>query len=664
MKKSVFRALSLVLILALLIPGLSLIANAAGKNVFKFTGEDDHELTYRILSKTDKTVEVYDGKSAAGDVVIPEKVTDSDGVEYTVVRIGKKAFDEYGGDWSNKILTHITIPGTVKSIGKYAFRYGWSLGITFSEGLEVIEEGAFYNCSAFGELELPSTVTTIGEEAFYQCFSIPSIVLPASLTSIGINAFTECKILKNLTIDESNTTFKTIDGVLFRYTDEGLELAAYPPYKDEEEYTIPDGTTSIGPYAFYDNANLKKIGMPDSVTSIGEYAFCSSDKLSECKIGKNVSSIGEGAFRSVYEISAYSVDENNTTFKSIDGVLFKNTEDGLELVLYPVYNVNTHYSIPENTKSIGPEAFSGSNYLEELDIPSTVTKIGEKAFYECFEMTSFTVDQNNTVFFSNDGVLFKNTDNGTELVAYPVERDGDEYVIPDGTISIWPYAFYYSDLEKIQFPDGLTSIGEFAFENCNDLLEIQLPDSVTSIGNGAFAKCYDVEKVKLPKSLTSIGYNPFYDCDDLTTFIIDESNELLTLIDGVLFKNTEEGLELVSYPIGSEAEEYEIPEGTTSIGPYAIYYAELNKVVIPSSVTVIKEGAFIYCNDMTDLTINGNDLIIEDEAFAECDDLVNVTIPGTVKSIGNYCFGDCYYLRNLIKFVSSKLIYNTQNKSC
>ena len=187
-RKVLTVVLSLMLAAAALL-GFTKTVRADGET-FKFKGEDGQTLTYKVLSTADKTVEVSDGKMVPGEVVIPEKVKDAEGNEYTVVRVGKEAFDMYGDYWSNKTLTHITIPGTVKSIGARAFRYGWALGVTLSEGLEVIEDEAFLNCSAFGQIELPQSLKSIGDKAFYKCFSLTSVTIPESTTSIVGNAFT------------------------------------------------------------------------------------------------------------------------------------------------------------------------------------------------------------------------------------------------------------------------------------------------------------------------------------------------------------------------------------------------------------------------------------------------------------------------------------------
>ena len=344
-------------------------------STFQYTGEDGHTLTYRVIDPIKRTVEVSDGRSAAGSVMIPEKVKNGNGIEFTVVRIGDNAFNESGDSWDNKILNHITIPSTVKSIGKNAFEYCWALGVTLSEGLEVIEDYAFWNCSAIGELELPSTLTTIGEYAFYQCFSIPEITIPASVTNIGDAAFVQCNTLKAFIVDEGNVNFKSIDGVLFRNIEGGRELVSYPTAKEGSKYEIPSDTIVIGSFAFYRNENLQNVTIPDGITSIGEYAFYYCNKLSmELVIPGSVTTIGGDAFEYCSGIPKLTIVGNDLT---IGAYAFADADSIAEV------------TIPGTVKSIGKYCFGWCNNLKKLTILPGVESVSTNIVYYCNNATVY-----------------------------------------------------------------------------------------------------------------------------------------------------------------------------------------------------------------------------------------------------------------------------------
>ena len=120
------------------------------------------------------------------------------------------------------------------------------------------------------------TVTTIGNGAFYYCPSLTEIIIPDSVTSIGDSAFAYCDSLKEIQVSENNSSYQSIEGILF--SKDGTLLHTYPTGKPDTSYIIPDSVSSIAGGAFEGCTKLTEIIIPDSVTSIGDSAFsdCSS----------------------------------------------------------------------------------------------------------------------------------------------------------------------------------------------------------------------------------------------------------------------------------------------------------------------------------------------------------------------------------------------------
>ena len=141
--------------------------------------------------------------------------------------------------------------------------------------------------------------------------------------------------------------------------------------------------------------------------------------------------------------------------------------------------------IPEGVTSIGGSAFSGCSGLTSISIPEGVTSIGGGAFSECSGLTTIKVDSNNKKYDSRNNcnaIIDKETNT---LIA-----GCKNTIIPEGVTSIGNYAFSRcSDLTSISIPEGVTSIGDCAFFNCSGLTSISIPEGVTSIGEDAFSLC-------------------------------------------------------------------------------------------------------------------------------------------------------------------------------
>ena len=299
--------------------------------------------------------------------------------------------------------------------------------------------------------------------------------------------------------------------------------------------TISSSVTSIGNGAFIFCDDLTSVIIPSSVTSIGESAFSFCRKLTSITIPSSVTSIGDFAFAWCGSLTTINVDNQNRAYSSAEGVLFNKNRT--VLISYPAGKQGNTYTIPSTVTSIGNRAFTscyglasitiplsvtsiGDNAFEgcnltSVTIPAGVTSIGDGAFYECSSLDSVTVDVQNRVYSSADGVLFNK--NKTVLIKYPTGRQGINYTIPSGVISIVDNAFYKcSDLTSVTIPVGVTSIGNNAFAWCYGLISVTIPAGLTSIGDNAFSGC-SLTSVTIPAGVTSIGDEAFRWCESLTS---------------------------------------------------------------------------------------------------------------------------------------------------
>ena len=209
-------------------------------------------------------------------------------IEPGVTSIGSQAFYECSN------LTSITIPSGLTSIGEQAFGNCTGLtSITIPSGFISIGDYAFWNCTGLTSITIQNGVTSIGTGAFWNCTGLTSITIPSSVTSIGVNVFYNCTGLTDITVDSSNPSYCSESGVLFNKDKTTL---IYYPLGKNGSYTIPDGVTAIGDYAFYYCSGLTSVTIPSSVTSIGESAFRHCTGLTSITIPNSVTSIVNLAF--------------------------------------------------------------------------------------------------------------------------------------------------------------------------------------------------------------------------------------------------------------------------------------------------------------------------------------------------------------------------------
>ena len=228
---------------------------------------------------------------------------------------------------------------------------------------------------------------------------------------------------------------------------------------------------------------------------------------------------------------------------------------------------------------------------------------------------------------------------GTNVFAYDIEVENNDGVtiyynyINDGTeleVTIGNYSGAVNIPEEVTFMNRtrkVTSIGEYAFNQCSGLTSVTIPNSVTSIGDDAFMDCRSLTSITIPNSVMSIGEWAFYQCSSLTSITIPNS---VTSIGDYVFGGCS-GLTSIN-----------IPNSVTSIGDGLFGSCSgLTSVTIPNSVTSIGYNAFVGCSSLTSVTIPNSVTSIGEWAFNQCSGLTSVTIPNSVTSIGRSAFCQC-----------------------
>ena len=264
--------------------------------------------------------------------------------------------------------------------------------------------------------------------------------------------------------------------------------------------------------------------------------------------------------------------------------------------------------MPSTVTVIGDNAFEGCDNMSQVKFGQNLRKIGNNAFAYCIGFSGFTipaVEEFGTYVFSECSQL--------QSVTLPSNMTS----IPEGTFN------NCKSLSKVKFPEGLKTIGKLAFAYCASLTDIKLPDGLEAIGEQAFGSCTSISEVVIPASLSRIGQDAFDWCRSLKQFDVASGNRYFSVNDDVLYDYDKQNIIFVPYVKSS--------------------------VNIPSSVTVITEGAFTFHTLLEKVTMGDAVTAIGDYAFEYCEKLSEIRLPETVTSIGKYAFASCSKLSE-IKF--------------
>lgn len=469
--------------------------------------------------------------------------------------------------WYTSYYGRIIQPNDVAKFGANILSNTYEKGkgiIVFDSEVSEIGDFAFNSCEELRSIVIPNAVTSIGQSAFYLCSRLSSITIPKSIQSIEDFAFHKCENLLEVHISDVGEWCK-ID-----FADKNANPLRYAQhlYLDAKLVTkliIPNETTEIGNWAFYDCDDITSISFSNNVEHIGISAFYDCNRLENITNSNNLTYIDSHAF------------ENCTSLRNI--------------------------VIPDTVVEIGDFAFSNCISLSNVSMSKSLSKLGQSAFMGCTDIKSIVISdyvekiQTNTFKDCINLSYISIGSNVNYIGGYAFENCKNLKTVDISDVSAWcsvTFGGLYSN--PLSYATEL-------YLNGASVYELIIPNDVTYISDGVFQNCSNITSVRIPKSLTKTGFGAFHGSRNIKDVYIEDLEAWCNIEFGTsggnpiynsnLYLNNELVVDLV------------IPEGISLIGRSVFEScSSIKSVTIPNSTTQIGDMAFYECNNLTSVYCN------------------------------------------------------------
>lgn len=453
----------------------------------------------------------------------------------------------------------------------------------------------FDNNNGIKRVIVEEGITSIGDYLLHGCCNVEDIQIPETVTYIGMRAIDgkmtqfhigknveyvdesieELECVKKFTVDSGNENYSADEfGCL--YNKDKTWLEAYPANNEATEFKIPESVKFVS--AGFDCAN----------------------NLETVYIGEKVMSLSDGVFTSAFNLKNIVVDENNKDYFNDEyGALYSShpDADGIILKCYPTGNTRSVFEIADGTNILWHSVFNGDTSINTLIIPVSVTSMVWGAL-QCYNLrdiyyygteeqwNKIEIDESNnndledvTIHFNykKDDIIITKSGYCGENVAYELTSDGTLTISGTGPMFDYswddfngngmpPYMTWeYEEIDgemcivgdetirKVIIEDGVTTIGDYAFNACTVLEDVEIGSTVTSVGAVSFDYCISLKEVTLPDSVT----------------IIEEEAFSESAIEKITLSKNLETIEMIAFLLCENLEEVIVPESVTSIGMVA-----------------------------------------------------------------------------------------------
>ena len=544
---------------------------------------------------------LFSGCKSVTTLTIPEGVTS----------IGNSTFN------GCTALTSVTIPNGVTSIGNRAFYDCSALStIALSQGLTSLGEYAFYNCYNLKAISIPSGVNRIENYTFSNCESLTSATLPENLEYLGNNAFYGCSSLTSINIPKGITT---IPNEVFRNCS---SLTAV---------TIPEGVTSIGDYAFYSCSSLRSFEWPSTLTNVGSNNLY-KETLEIVSHADIPPTIQNGCSNRVL----YVPEGCGTAYKEVypDNIIVDGNGTELTLIITEAGTLGEEI-LKEVTNLSDVNRLTISGTLNDKDLECLKNSTPNLVSVDLTRVNMKNIP--NSFFYDKKSISKVVLPNDTETIGDQAFRGCTrlrEITLPESLTAINSYAFYGSGLSSITIPAGVTSIGSYAFDDCYYLESANIPAGITRIGNYTFSDCQRLKSIEIPESVTNIGQNAFYGCSRLTSVSFSKN---ITTIENYAFNGCsslqaitlpQELITIGSYAFRgcTSLTSLEISNKVATIYSSAFSDCDnIETVTMDGELRVIESSAFSSCDRLHTVTLPNTLIQCGSNIFSGCNNLQTVT---------------------------------------
>lgn len=309
----------------------------------------------------------------------------------------------------------------------------------------------------------------------------------------------------------------------------------------DDYFRTSDLNDGSGDYLFSDMKSLHTIKLPNSMEIMGQYLFVGCESLTSVTLPKSLKTLPDWTFSSCFNqndnLTSILIDDSNPYYSSDGSALF----DKYKTKMFFAVKSLREYAIPSSVSEIIQEAFYNCRHLKTLVLPLRLKSVNGHHFSNCDSLYSISVDEKNP-YLCSDGSALYNKDKSELVFVYHTVR---KMSIPSSVTKIGDYAFYNcTNLSSLTLPSGVKEIGFSAFTYCKSLTSVTIPSGVKYISSFTFRDCESLRFINLPSDLKYIGEEAFEGCTGLTSIYafmekpceIDETTfENETIINATLY---------------------------------------------------------------------------------------------------------------------------------
>jgi len=500
-----------------------------------------------------------------------------------------------------------------------------------------------------------------------------------------ITTFYNALSLKEINIDPANTTYCSVDGVLYNADIDTLLI--YPAGKDGKSYTvefpmkaigssafshavnlqtvaIPEGVTTICDIAFSNCTSLQKVSFPESITKIEVSAFYHCEKLESIVLPPNITEIPMALFFQCTSLRSVTIPAGVTLIDTTPFIACPNLKEITCLATTPptldasAFYLMTQGDITLYVPEEAVETYKATPTWKDFNV-QPVTKIEHFRIgdlYYNLDLQDKTAQVTWQFYLSYDNYESLTAANIPAAVSY----EGQELNVTE--IGVAAFAGCRTGITSVSIPESVTCINDSAFCHCEVLAEVNIPNSVERIGRDAFIFCLDLNGVSFGSGLKTIEFGAFTACQSLTTVAIPDNVERIgDTAFGSCFALKTATIGSGAASIGdhifnscSSLEEITVsPENPAYCSEDGVFFNKDKTIlikypdgkaadyVVPGSVTKIESNAFTHSINLTSVTLPDGLITIGNTAFSFCNCLTEVVIPNSVTSIGDAAFTSC-----------------------